>query len=277
MKQKWFELNWPKRILLLLQGFLILLFLILYCIIGRQQGIQYRGEFLRCRTNGEVATYSGKLDGQEAVFTVSPGVSNSNAAKVVEFRLGDILYGPYNIISDPTAVPGTEVFDTLFYDSLVGVEVRKGETLLFRGACYSPSADNDRSRLFYLVDSDGTVSFSDDKILTETTSSTGNSFVTTYSPSNIPGPYSILHTAIAPELVQRGHFGWYILGVLCCLGCTLSVLYADRLFRWNLSFMIADPDSAEPSEWELFSRWISWIVFTGLAIFLFCTSLIFPS
>lgn len=65
MKQKWLELTWPQRVVIFIQAFLILLFLILYCTLGRQQVITHDGEYLRRRASGEVTTYSGKIDGQK--------------------------------------------------------------------------------------------------------------------------------------------------------------------------------------------------------------------
>ena len=89
MKQKWMTLTRPQQILILIQGFLILLFWVLYLTVGRQQAIEYRGEHLRLHTYGSTATYSGKLDGQKAVFTVT--------GSTVEYRLGDTSYGPYTV------------------------------------------------------------------------------------------------------------------------------------------------------------------------------------
>lgn len=252
MKQRWFELTWPQRVMILLQAFLILLFLILYCITGRQQVMEYRGEYLRCRTDGEVTTYSGKVDGQKAVFTVTAG-------HTVEFRLGDTAYGPYTIAFDSASEAGTAAF------APVGVEVWEGETRLFHGS-YTKSSSS-----FYLSDEDDPLILSDKKVLTTVEGSYGS--VMTYVYPDEPGPYSILKAATGSGVAQRGSFGMYFLGVALCLVCALMILYADKLFRWNLKFVIADPQRAEPSDWELFSRWISWIMFTILALVYFCMSL----
>ena len=44
----------------------------------------------------------------------------------------------------------------------------------------------------------------------------------------------------------------------------VSILFADELFRWNLSFQIRDVYDAEPSEWEIFTRYAGWTVLTVL-------------
>lgn len=255
MKQKWLELTWPQRVVIFIQGFLILLFLILYCTVGRQQVMKYSGEYLRCRTSGEVTTYSGKIDGQTAVFTVSPG-------PVVEYRRGDTLYGPYAILLDPTAAPDSDV------GRLTGVEIRDGDTLLFRGG-YLPN-----STLFSLFDENGehyypSLSDPDSPIRVEVAGSPKSAAYYT------PGVTTILRVALEPDVVQRGFFGIFLLGALCCVLCAVSVLYADALFRWDLRFRIKYPDDAEPSDWELFSRWVGWIGLTIFALVIFILGLNF--
>lgn len=46
----------------------------------------------------------------------------------------------------------------------------------------------------------------------------------------------------------------------------MTILYANELFQWHLSFHIQDVDRAEPSEWELGSRYLEWILFPVLAL-----------
>ena len=256
MKQKWLDLTWSQRVMILIQAFLILLFLILSCTVGRQQVITYQDEYLRCRTAGGVTTYSGRIDGQKAVFTVSPG-------PVVEYSLGDTQYGPYTVVFNPTAVLDEEdkPFNLVNTQSLVGVELWEGETRLFQGA-YQNSGTT-----FYLVDADGEMLFSDGMFLSLGTGST--------AAGKAPGPYTILKLAIAPDVVRRGSFGIFLLGALVCVLCAVFILYADALFRFHLSFRIQYPDDAEPSDWELFSRWIGWIALTIAALFAFILGLNF--
>ena len=37
----------------------------------------------------------------------------------------------------------------------------------------------------------------------------------------------------------------------------ISILFADELFRWHLSFRVWNADNLEPSDWELAGRYIS--------------------
>lgn len=263
MKQNWTNLTWPQRIVITIQGFLVLLFLILYLTVGRQQVTKYRDEYLRCRTDDAVTTYSGKLNGEKAVFTVT----DHN----VEYQLGDTLYGPYTIVPDPTAVPSEEnkPWNVTSTAGLVGVEVWEGDTLLYRGAYHDVGLGF--SSTFYLVDTEGDIAYGDEKVgaIVET----GFGELHTYVDKEEPGPYTILKIAMAPGVVRRGHFGLYVLGVVVCILNAISVLYADALFRWNLRFRISNVDAAEPSEWELFSRWIGWFVLTICALVIFILGL----
>jgi len=52
-----------------------------------------------------------------------------------------------------------------------------------------------------------------------------------------------------------------------------SVLFADELFRFNLAFRIRDAGRAEPSEWEIAGRYISWAVLPVVALALFIEGL----
>lgn len=251
MKQKWLGLTGPQRVMIFIQAFLILLFLILTCTVGRQQVITYSGAYLRCRANGEVTTYSGKIDGQKALFTVSPG-------PVVEYRRGDTLYGPYTIVLDPTAVSDSSVFA----GQEIGVEVWEENTMLFRGG-YLPG-----NRAYPLFDENGEnviPSLDDPDSFIRVEIAGSEKTAADYT----PGVTAILRVALEPDVVQRGSFGIFSLGALVCVLCAWSILYADALFRWNLRFLIRDPEDAEPSDWELFSRWIGWIVLTITALVVF--------
>ena len=54
--------------------------------------------------------------------------------------------------------------------------------------------------------------------------------------------------------------------MLICAATVVSVLFADELFRFNLAFRIRDAARAEPSEWEIAGRYISWAVLPVVAL-----------
>ena len=63
-----------------------------------------------------------------------------------------------------------------------------------------------------------------------------------------------------------------ISGFICVLNA-LSILFADELFRWNLVFRISNADHAEPSDWEIAGRYISWTCMSIMALVLFIIGL----
>lgn len=263
MKQKWIKLTWPQRVVILVQAFLVLLFLILYLTVGRQQIMKYHDGYLRCHTDGDTVTYTGKIDGEKAVFTVSPG-------PVVEYRLGDTCYGPYTIVFDSTAVPDAEDLPRNITSAadLVGVEVWNGETRLFRGAYQDTETFG-----FYLLDTQGTVISGDEMEFGLISATSGFAEVYGYTHRDEPGAFSILKLAVGSGIERRSSLGPFWAGVFLCVLCAWSVLYADALFRWKLHFRIRRTEDAEPSDWEIFSRWVGWIGITIIALVWFITNL----
>lgn len=88
-----------------------------------------------------------------------------------------------------------------------------------------------------------------------------------------PDAADILRIALAPELTHKGDWlVWF--GAICIsLLNAATILYADELFRWNLSFQIQNAEKAEPSEWEMLSRYLGWTVLTILAFVVYILGL----
>lgn len=51
------------------------------------------------------------------------------------------------------------------------------------------------------------------------------------------------------------------------------MLFADELFRWNASFLIRNAEDAEPSDWEIAGRYITWTVLPVMAAVIFILGL----
>lgn len=100
---------------------MILVFSVLYPVTTARVGFLYQDTILTPTQEGDATVYSGKLRGEAARFTV-------HAGKSVEFQYGDKTYGPYTVTEDPDARPDSELSRYL-----TGVEVRCGDTILFRG------------------------------------------------------------------------------------------------------------------------------------------------
>lgn len=246
MKHKYFELSKGQKILVLIQLGLIAVFLLLYLIFGTRQYIELDDTDLRCRETGGVVTYSGQVEGKPAIFTVQNDLT-------VEYRLGDTLYGPYTIGFDDSISP--EDFSIPAFvtkpEALRGVELHCGDELLFRGAYMT----TDLLPLL-LFHEDGTRIGSSSEDL-----------------SGAPAPELILELALAPDTESHGEFSFFVFGVLICVCNVLSILYADELFRFSLRLHVRNTGDMEPTDWELFGRWLSWVVVTGLALIFFLVSL----
>lgn len=61
--------------------------------------------------------------------------------------------------------------------------------------------------------------------------------------------------------------------VFICIITADSILFVDELFRFHLWFRIGDVEGAEPSEWEIAVRYISWTILPIYAFVCFITGL----
>ena len=116
------KLSGFKKIMLLLMALMLTVFAFVYAKTVNRVGFLYRNAILVPQEENGSRTYSGKIEGKEAVFTVSPD-------KTVTFQHGGKVYGPYGVKEDPAAVPQSSELK----ERMRGVEIRRGEELLFRG------------------------------------------------------------------------------------------------------------------------------------------------
>ena len=240
--------------LLVCGAVMILVFSVLYPVTTARVGFLYQDTILTPAQEGDTTVYSGKLRGEAARFTV-------HAGKSVEFQYGDKIYGPYTVTEDPDACPDSELSRYL-----TGVEVRCGDTILFRGGVM----ENGGETLLY--HEDGNIDL--DLSITAITSSG----VTLDENGNEVDPMelsvrTILELTEGPELQHKGVWVAWFGGVFICAVTAFSILFADELFRWNLSFRVRDVEQAEPSDWEIASRYIGWTVCLILALGIFIKGL----
>lgn len=240
---RWKKLNRFQQALFLAQIALLVVFSVLYLIFTRQTGVSYRGALLLRSVQGENTVYSGKVDGTPITFTVSPD-------KTLVFQSGDSIPVTYTVTEDSSAVPK----DHDMHEVLTGVEVRRDGEILFRGGWYTGSGFD------ILVDEDGnqiaptiTISYGGDE---QQYRADGQPI----TPSSEPDAAWVLTLTSSPTLVHRGDGMAYLGGTFLVVINAVLILFADELFRFNLRFQIRDPERAEPSEWELFSRYVGWIV-----------------
>lgn len=247
------SLNRYQKGVLLFMIAMSLIFAVVYPITISRVGFEYKDKILTPGQENGSMVYSGKIHGQQAHFTVSED-------KTVVFQYGDKTYGPYTAKEDPTAIPKDEEME----ETMIGVELRQGEDILFRGGVVN------RGDYRWLYNEDGTP----ESIGITFTTSNGimdeNGKV--IDPME-PSVSTILDLMDNPNLTHKGvWFAWFGAVFVCILN-TFYILFADELFRWNLTFHIRNADHAEPSDWEIAGRYISWTVMSIMALVIFIMGL----
>lgn len=252
--------RYQKGILILLAA-MVLVFTAAYTVATARNGFAYKGAILVPAQENGNTVYSGKIKGERARFTV-------HADKTVDFQYGDKAYGPYTAREDPTAISEELAAEFDWGVHLTGIELRKGEEIFFRG---SVAKFEDRRRLFnengsLEIESLGIdISASPDAILLDERGNVIDQME--------PSASAILNLMAGPELVHKGEWGAWFGGVCVCIFTVVSILFADELFRWDLSFRIRDVERAEPSEWEMTSRYLGWVLMAVVALILFVSGL----
>jgi len=248
------ELNGYQKGVLILMIVMVLVFAVIYPVTTAKVGFEYKDTILVPGQDNGSTVYSGRIQGKQARFVVSED-------KTVIFQHGDKSYGPYTIKEDPTAIPKNEEMR----EHMTGVELRKGEELLFRGGVWEVGDS------YWLYNEDGSID------------NLGFSYVTSNgiirdADGNVidpmePSAATILALMDDPELTHKGEVvGWAGAAFLCALNA-LFILFADELFRWNLAFQIRNPEKAEPSDWEIAGRYIAWTVLPIISLALFIIGL----
>ena len=183
--------------------------------------------------------------------------------KTVLFQYDGKTYGPYTAKDDATAIPK----DSELRDDMVGVELRQGEEILFRGGVL------DYGDYLWLYNEDGSRSIENLDITVTTNYGTvmdeNGNVIDPMEPSVI----TILDLMGEPELTHKGNWLAWFGAVFICVLNVLSILFADELFRWNLRFQIRNVDHVEPSDFEIAGRYISWTVLIIMALVVFVMGL----
>lgn len=255
MKQKIKDLNWYQKGILLLLLALIPVYAVIYHVSISRVGVLYNDKIFVPAEESGATVYSGRLDGKPAEITVT------NDKTAVTFRCGDTVYGPYTIEEDPSALADIEFCPS----DMRGVALYDGETLLFRGGfwpsgeftqLYRADGSPDLQMGLYAVEN-GVWKDADGNVV---------------DPMK-PDAADILRIALAPELTHKGDWLVWFGAVCISLLNAATILYADELFRWNLSFQIQNAEDVEPSEWEMLSRYLGWTVLTILAFIVYILGL----
>ena len=243
--------RYQKGILILMAA-MLLLFTALYPIVLSREGFLYRNALLIPSEEDGNTVYAGKIEGQPASFTLYDDRS-------VQFQYGDSVYGPYTAAEAPDALQNLDLGD-----GAVGVELRCGEELVFRGGALRQGDQ------LWLYTEDGSV-YTDIGIMTS------GGFIFNEEGEvidpNEPSVSDILMVMAGPPLTHKGSwFGW-VMGVIACILTAVDILFADELFRLHMAFHISRAEDAEPSDWEIAGRYIGWTVMPVIALVLFIIGL----
>ena len=246
------NLNRYQKCFLLIMLLMSLVFTILYPITISRVGYEYKNSiFVPTQENNNII-YSGKIHGTQVHFEVSED-------KTLVFQYGDKTYGPYILEEDPGAIPQND--DMSGY--MTGVELRCGEKILFRGGVLQTADsywlynEDGNDYEFSYVAEDGTERDADGNIIDPDEPSTGN----------------ILELMNDPVLTHKGNWTAWLGALIISIFNAFSILYADEIFRWNLAFQIRDTDGAEPSDWEIAGRYVSWIILILVALIIYIMGL----
>ena len=245
------NLNRYQKGVLIIMTVMALIFVVIYPITISKVGYRYHDAILVPTQENGQTIYKGKLQGEQAQFIVAED-------KSVVFRYGNKTYGTYTMKEDSTAIPD----DNDLSEQMIGVEIYKGNELLFRGGVL------DATDTYWLYNEDGTL----DNLGFFVYSSYGIEYDEN---GNIidrmePSALNIYELINGPELTHKGEMFTWFGGAFICILNALTILFVDELFRWNLAFQIRNVENAEPSDWEIAGRYIGWtgMVIMALAIFI---------
>lgn len=245
------ELDLFQKTILILLALMLVVFSVLYPVVTSRKGFEYMGSLLLAESDGGSTVYSGKIDGQQATFTVT-------ADRSVTFRYGSKLYGPYTAHIDSSAIPSGQT-------NMTGVEILCGDAVYFRGAVEGFGDD------LLIYHEDG--SFAGFDVIITTSSGVAKDADGNIIDQMAPSAVTLLKLMDGPELESKADWQCWLYGLLLSAITAISILFADELFRWNLRFQIRNAYAAEPSDWELMSRYIAWTVFTIIALISFIVGL----
>ena len=230
---------------------MVVVFTVVYAVTTARVGYSYQDAILVPAQEDGATVYTGRVQSKNARITVEPD-------GLVTFQYDDKTFGPYTVREDPSAIP--EAFTE--NSGMTGIEIRCGEDVFFRGCTsryggpsflYNEDGSAASIRITYTTGS-GEIRGEDGKVI---------------DPLE-PDPATILDLLDSPALTHKGSWLAWFLGIVLCGITVVSILFADELFRLRLSFRIQNVEDAEPTEWEITTRHLSWAVLAigAFAIFI---------
>lgn len=252
-KEKWAEMSWFRRVLLVLMAAMILFFGAATAAAGTREGYAYGGTLLRAEREGDARRYTGQVEGVDTELVIS-------GEGVVTLRKGEDTYGPYQVVKAPEAAAGM----------FKGIEIHQGGLILFRGSYTGGASPSLRDE-------------SGEPVL-ETRMSMGASGGNTHyyiggqevsqKEWNTPSLGQIARWALEPEeLTHRGDLGLYLLITLLALFNLVQLCFPDFFFRLSLWGHVRDPERAEPSDLYIAMEHVEWVVLAVICAVLYYQAL----
>lgn len=235
------SLGFFQKVVLAVVLAMVVVFTVVYAVTTARVGYSYQDAILVPAQEDGATVYTGRVQGKNARITVEPD-------GLVTFQYDDKTFGPYTVREDPSAIP--EAFTE--NSGMTGIEIRCGEDVFFRGCTsryggpsflYNEDGSAASIRITYTTGS-GEIRGEDGKVI---------------DPLE-PDPATILDLLDSPALTHKGSWLAWFLGIVLCGITVVSILFADELFRLRLSFRIQNVEDAEPTEWEITTRHLSWAV-----------------
>ena len=231
-----------QKSLLIILSIMFLAFTVAYCTVSSRVGYAFKKAILLPHREDNNIIYTGRALGEDISITVSD--------KTVIFSYEEKTYGPYTVKEDPSAIAEDLTFPA------TGVEILQDGSIFFRGSFYPDSSIG-----MLLFDEDGFLG-------SLTTTANGIRYDSSGNPIDemAPTAYDILELTYGPQLTNKGIWHLWFFGIFLSALGAIHILFADEIFRHNLSFQIRNADRAEPSDWEIAMRYILWTFWTVAAL-----------
>ena len=233
--------------MLILLTAMVLVFSVLYFIVTARKGFAWQNTLLIPEEAAGGTRYSGTVDGETVSFFVK-------ADRTVEYCCGDKVYGPYVLKEDPTAVPESLKQNL----SIRGIELYSGEKPVFRGGMWKVS--DSQIELFHEngEPETGIRAASPDGVITLQNG--------TVIDAKEPSAVTVISLMEGPVLSTQGSWMGWLAGTLLCVSTAFHVFFADDLFRWKMSWTARNAEGAEPSDWVIIVRAVSWAAVSLVAV-----------
>ncbi|MBQ0001461.1 MAG: hypothetical protein KBT01_08020 [Clostridiales bacterium] len=239
------NLNRFQKGILIFTAVMVLVFSVLYPKTIAKTGFEYQGTFLEVGMENGDTIYSGNLHGMPVKFTVTE-------EKTVFYQYDDKSFGPYTAVEDPAAIPK----GAANAEDMTGIELRMADDIIFRGGVLKLW---DTYRLY---DEENAAEHTIYQVLNNQGS------------TQIEPPISTLLTLMdGPQLTHKGQWGAWIAATLLCILNVITLIFADELFRFSMSFHISNSKTVTPSDWEIARRYFGWTVLVVAALVIYVKGL----